>query len=114
MSRKRAWPKEMVGREVIFRLERAQVEKGKPILQVENLSALQRQRGHGREGVSFTMHEGEIFGIAGVSGNGQHELAEVLAGLRKAEGGQDHAGQERYHPCLQPGKMADGYGVYPF
>jgi len=38
--------------------------------------------------VSFSVHEGEIFGIAGISGNGQHVLAEILAGLRKAEGGK--------------------------
>jgi len=79
--------KEMVGREVIFRLERATVEKGKPILQVENLSTLSSRGFLALKGVSFSVHEGEIFGIAGVSGNGQHELAVVLAGLRKAEGG---------------------------
>jgi len=78
---------EMVGREVIFRLERTKVETGKPILQVENLSALNDKGVTALKGASFTVHEGEIFGIAGVSGNGQHELAEVLAGLRKAEGG---------------------------
>lgn len=79
---------EMVGREVIFRLERAAVERGKPILEVENLSALGNRGFLALQGVSFAVHEGEIFGIAGVSGNGQHELAEVLAGLRKAEGGR--------------------------
>jgi simple sugar transport system ATP-binding protein len=79
---------EMVGREVIFRLERTKVEQGKPILQVENLSALGDKGVTALKGASFSVHEGEIFGIAGVSGNGQHELAEVLAGLRKAEGGK--------------------------
>ncbi len=80
--------KEMVGREVIFRLERVEVGKGKPILQVENLSALNDKRVLALKGVSFSVHEGEIFGIAGVSGNGQQVLAEVLAGLRKAVGGK--------------------------
>ncbi len=80
--------KEMVGREVIFRLERATVQRGKPILEVENLSALSNRGFLALKGVSFSVHEGEIFGIAGVSGNGQHELAEVLAGLRKAEDGK--------------------------
>ena len=78
----------MVGREVIFRLERTKVERGKPVLQVENLSTLS-EKGHlALDGVSFSIHEGEIFGIAGVSGNGQQELADVLAGLRKAAGGR--------------------------
>jgi ABC-type uncharacterized transport system ATPase subunit len=81
--------KEMVGREVIFRLERVDdVEKGKPILQVENLSAFNDKGFLDLKGVSFSVHEGEIFGIAGVSGNGQQVLAEVLPGLRKAAGGK--------------------------
>ena len=80
--------KRMVGREVIFRIERAKVEKGAPILQVEYLSAFNDKGFRALDGVSFTIREGEILGIAGVSGNGQHELAEVLAGLRKPEGGQ--------------------------
>lgn len=84
----RGLAKEMVGREVIFKIERAKVERGKPILQVENLSCLSDKGFIALKGVSFSVHEGEIFGIAGVSGNGQHELAEVLAGLRKAEGGK--------------------------
>lgn len=79
---------EMVGREVIFRIERTKVERGKPILQVEDLSARSDKDVMALKGVSFTIHEGEIFGIAGVSGNGQQELAEVLAGLRKAEAGK--------------------------
>jgi ABC-type uncharacterized transport system ATPase subunit len=79
--------KEMVGREVMFKIERTRVEKGKPILQVEDLSTLSDKGFLALKGVSFSVHEGEIFGIAGVSGNGQHELAEVLAGLRTAEGG---------------------------
>ncbi|MFQ5577630.1 MAG: ATP-binding cassette domain-containing protein, partial [Anaerolineae bacterium] len=63
------------------------VEKGKPILQAENLSTFNDKGVLALKGVSFSVHEGEIFGIAGISGNGQHELAEVLAGLRKVEGG---------------------------
>ena len=79
--------REMVGREVMFQVERPVVATGKPVLQVENLSALSSRGFMAVKDVSFTVREGEIFGIAGVSGNGQHELAEVLAGLRKAEAG---------------------------
>jgi len=84
----RSLAKKMVGREVIFRIERTKVEKGTPILQVENLSALSDKGFLALKGISFSIREGEIFGIAGISGNGQHELAEVLAGLRKAEEGK--------------------------
>jgi len=79
---------EMVGREVIFNIERTKVEKGKPVLQVEKLITRSDKGFLALKGVSFSVCEGEIFGIAGVSGNGQHELAQVLAGLRKAEGGK--------------------------
>jgi simple sugar transport system ATP-binding protein len=70
--------KEMVGREVIFRLERVEVERGKPVLEVRDLSAL-NDKDLPALGV-LTVHEGDP-GIAGVSGNGQ-EVLEVLAGLR--------------------------------
>jgi simple sugar transport system ATP-binding protein len=80
--------KQMVGREVVFRMERAEVEKGKAILRVENLSARSDKGYLALKGVSFTIHEGEILGIAGISGNAQSELAEVLTGVRKAEGGR--------------------------
>jgi ABC-type uncharacterized transport system ATPase subunit len=73
---------QMVGREVIFRIERSVVEKGKPIIQVQNLSAFSDKGLPALKDVSFSIREGEIFGVAGISGNGQHELVEVLAGLR--------------------------------
>jgi simple sugar transport system ATP-binding protein len=80
--------REMVGREVIFRIERTRVETGETILQVKDLATRSDRAFLALEGVSFSIREGEIFGIAGVSGNGQQELAEVLAGLRKAEAGE--------------------------
>jgi len=79
--------REMVGRDVIFRIKRTEVEEGKPILEARNLSALSDKGLMALSGASFTVREGEILGVAGISGNGQHELAEVLAGLRKARGG---------------------------
>jgi len=80
--------REMVGREIIFRTKQVEVERGDPILQVENLSTFNDKGALALQGISFSVHEGEIFGIAGVSGNGQQELAEVLAGLRKPSGGK--------------------------
>jgi len=78
---------EMVGRQVIFRLERVEVERGKAILEVDHLFAQNDKGLPALMGVSFSVQEGEILGIAGVSGNGQQVLAEVLAGLRKAVAG---------------------------
>lgn len=78
---------EMVGREVIFRIEKTVVEQGDRILEVENLSALNDKGLMSLNGVTFSINEGEIFGVAGIAGNGQQELVEVLAGLRASQGG---------------------------
>ncbi|MFQ6129413.1 MAG: ABC transporter ATP-binding protein [Candidatus Hadarchaeaceae archaeon] len=78
----------MVGREVLFKVKKPRVKKGKEVMRVESLSALSDKGILALKGISFSLREGEIFGIAGVSGNGQHELAEVLAGIRKAKGGK--------------------------
>jgi simple sugar transport system ATP-binding protein len=77
----------LVGREIVFRTKRKRVEPGNVILQVEALSALGDKDVVALSGVSFSIREGEVFGIAGVSGNGQSELVEVLAGLRNATRG---------------------------
>ncbi len=77
----------MVGREVIFRLEKKKTKKGKVILEVKNLRTLNDKGIEALRGISFKVHEGEIFGIAGVAGNGQRELVEVITGLRKATAG---------------------------
>ena len=84
----KALARHMVGREVLFRVKKPKVKKGKEVLRVENLSALSDKGILALKGVSFSIREGEIFGIAGITGNGQHELAEVLVGLRKTEGGK--------------------------
>lgn len=80
--------KEMVGREVLFRVERTKIERGAPILEVDNLSVRSDKGFIAVDQLSFSIHEGEIFGVAGISGNGQRELVEALAGLRKIEGGK--------------------------
>lgn len=77
----------MVGREVLFRVERKKAQPGAEVLIVENLHALDNKHLPALRGVSFCVKQGEILGIAGVEGNGQTELVEVLTGLRKAEQG---------------------------
>ena len=80
----------MIGRKVIFRVERHRVRVGKVMLEVKNLGAMSDKGPPALKNVSFSIREGEILGFAGVSGNGQRELAEVLTGLRKATGGNVH------------------------
>lgn len=105
--------KEMVGREVIFRLQRVEVEMGKPILQVEGLSALDNKGLVALKGVSFSVREGEIFGVAGVSGNGQQVLAEVLAGLRKPLGGKVLLGGVQITQASSLERWMKGVGYIP-
>jgi simple sugar transport system ATP-binding protein len=78
----------MVGREILFRVEKKEREKGPVILEVVDLKALNDKGVLALKGVSFKVHSGEIFGIAGVAGNGQRELIEVITGLRKAISGK--------------------------
>ncbi len=71
----------MVGREVFFDVAKPEARLGSPLLQVKNLSARNRRGVLALHEATFDVHEGEILGIAGVEGNGQSELADVLTGL---------------------------------
>ncbi|AFL94237.1 ABC type transporter ATPase 1 [Thermococcus cleftensis] len=80
--------KMMVGRDVVLRIEKPPKEPGEPILRVENLRVKGDRGEEAVKGLSFEVRAGEIFGIAGVEGNGQTELIEAISGLRKVEGGK--------------------------
>ena len=77
----------MVGRPVLFELEKDPVTIGGPVVTVEGLTVKGDNGLDAVKDISFTIREGEILGIAGVEGNGQTELIEFLAGLRKSEKG---------------------------
>jgi ABC-type uncharacterized transport system ATPase subunit len=77
----------MVGRPVLFELEKDPVTIGGPVVTVEGLTVKGDNGLDAVKDISFTIREGEILGIAGVGGNGQTELIEFLAGLRKSENG---------------------------
>lgn len=77
----------MVGRPVLQNYEIAKIKKGPPRLALHDVSALNEREEPGLIDVSLEVHSGEIVGIAGVSGNGQRELAQVIAGLRPFTGG---------------------------
>ncbi|GCF09640.1 ABC transporter ATP-binding protein [Dictyobacter arantiisoli] len=78
----------MVGRDVLLRVEKEPARPGAVVVQVKNLQAQSDRDLAVLHGINFEVHAGEILGIAGVEGNGQTELVEVLAGMRKATGGQ--------------------------
>lgn len=77
----------MVGREVIFRVEKKAVQAGKTVLDVKDVEAFNDKGIQSLNGVNLNVKEGEIVGLAGVAGNGQNELAETLAGLREVTEG---------------------------
>jgi general nucleoside transport system ATP-binding protein len=78
----------MVGREVLLRVDKKPAKPGPVTFRVENLTASSDSGVPALKGVSFELRQGEILGIAGVEGNGQSELVEVLAGTRTATGGK--------------------------
>ncbi|HET8524431.1 MAG TPA: ABC transporter ATP-binding protein [Thermomicrobiales bacterium] len=78
----------MVGREVLLRVERPPAQAGEPVLVAEHLSLRGRGGVMALDDLSLTVRRGEIVGVAGVEGNGQTELVETLAGLRKPESGR--------------------------
>jgi len=80
--------RQMVGREVIFHLDKEPQQPGEVVLEVMDLHAENDKGLPALQGLSLDVRSGEIVGVAGVAGNGQRELSQVIAGLRKAGGGQ--------------------------
>jgi simple sugar transport system ATP-binding protein len=78
----------MVGRDVLLRVEKPEVELGSPVLEVEDLSVRDDRDLEAVRGLSLEVRGGEIVALAGVDGNGQHELVEAIAGLRNSDSGR--------------------------
>lgn len=77
----------MVGREVFLNVDKPPTTRGRKVMEVQNLSYVADTGRRKLNDVSFNIYSGEILGIAGVEGNGQTELVEVLTGLRPATTG---------------------------
>ncbi len=99
----------MVGREISFDMERPEVEKGEVVLSLENVRLLP----NAQDTVSFDIHAGEIVGIAGVEGNGQQQLEEMIMGLMKChEGKISFLGDDITHWNTKK-RCAKGIGYIP-
>ena len=73
----------MIGEEIVPPVrDESDATKGKEVLTFENVSLVEKNGTQLLDKVSFSIHEGEIFGIAGVSGNGQDDLCDVISGLK--------------------------------
>ena len=78
----------MVGREIVMQLERPVVERGDVRLALKDIWADSDRGTPALRGVTLDVQAGEILGLAGVSGNGQRELAQVITGLRQMKSGK--------------------------
>ena len=78
----------MVGRDVNFKVDKKDQDPGEVVLNIEDLHAKDYRGVEILKGFHLNVRRGEIVGLAGVDGNGQTELVEVLTGLRKAESGK--------------------------
>ena len=78
----------LVGRNFDFKVNKIKLEIGPPVLVVDELSVQRDNQTIAIDNVSLTVHEGEVLGLAGVSGNGQKELFDALVGVRKPFNGK--------------------------
>ena len=77
----------MVGRDVVLKIEKEDPKLGKPILELRNLCRTNAEGKKTLNNVSFTIHEGEVLGIAGVEGNGQSDLSDCISGMLPFDSG---------------------------
>lgn len=78
----------MVGREVLFQVTKAAAQPGEPRLRLHKVAAVDDKKLPALRSLSLEVRAGEIVGVAGVAGNGQRELAEVIGGLRPITAGE--------------------------
>ncbi|MEH6940441.1 ABC transporter ATP-binding protein [Bacillus sp. JJ722] len=78
----------MVGREVVFKTEKAPSKPKQDILKIENLTVRDSRHVNAVNNLNLTVRAGEIVGIAGVDGNGQSELIEAITGLMHSQSGK--------------------------
>ena len=77
----------MVGRELLENIEKKQLPPGQPVLEIKDLNALNDKKLVALKNLNLVVRQNEILGMAGISGNGQKELSEVLFGMRPPTGG---------------------------
>ena len=103
----------MTGHEVEIASNNSEKTKGKDVLVIENLVVKSDRGFNALDGFNLTVKEGEIVGLAGVSGNGQRELAEAINGIRKTESGKIIFYGEEIQNLTPNGVIKKGMGYIP-
>ncbi len=85
---KKSLARMMIGRDIIFQIEKEPMERSEKVLDIKDVVVKSDKGLDVVRGVSLEVFRNEIFGIAGVSGNGQRELVEAVTGLRRVESGK--------------------------
>ncbi|MBT3318715.1 MAG: ABC transporter ATP-binding protein [Clostridia bacterium] len=103
----------MIGDDIVLNTTPQESNIGKTLLDVKNVCARNDKGLQGLCDVSFEIHEGEILGVAGVAGNGQKELGEVLCGLRTATKGSICLSDKDVTKCTVRSKLDSGLAYVP-
>jgi len=103
----------MVGREVLLSVDKPPSSRGAAALSVRDLTVRDDRDVVAVDDVSFDVHEGEVFGIAGVDGNGQSELVEAITGLYRPESGSVTFDDEDVTDASRRERIAKGMAYIP-
>jgi len=103
----------MVGRPVLFQVQKPPTQTGEVVLQIENVQAINDKKLPALKNLSLNVRKGEIVGVAGVAGNGQRELAETITGLRHANAGRILINTEDVTHCTPRRIIDQGVGHVP-
>ncbi len=103
----------MVGRDVVLTVEKEKAQPGETILQVRNLEYTNEWGRKMLNGISFDLRAGEILGVAGVEGNGQKELVDMLFGLNQPDGGTAAVGGKSILGLSQKKLRQTGVSLVP-
>lgn len=99
----------MVGRDVNFQLEKAKRVNGKTVLSLKDIKLLTKNE----KTIDLEVHAGEILGIAGVEGNGQKELEEIIVGISRIKGGSIHLNGKNISSLSTKKRKTMGLGYIP-
>ena len=100
----------MVGRKVLLQVDKPPADPGPPVLVIEGLRLVDRSGVERLKGIDLSIRAGEILGVAGVSGNGQTELLEVLGGFPDAGATVTGRLEVSGHPLPLRGSASDASG----